>query len=103
MTSLKVRFRPVGRLAACRRPYFSLLCQRKGEQKKGEPKAVPLRGPLRYARRPGSGANCLRSPCTRRFARGWRSRPKPQSIYYDYHVPQSGPTNPYGNAPIHNS
>jgi hypothetical protein len=46
---------------ACRRPYFSLLRQRKGEQKKGEPKAVALRATLRYSRRPGSGANSLRS------------------------------------------
>ena len=34
---------------------------KKSKQKKGEPKAVPLRGTLRYSRRPGSGANSLRS------------------------------------------
>jgi hypothetical protein len=34
---------------------------KKSKQKKGEPKAVPLRGSLRYSRRPGSCANSLRS------------------------------------------
>ena len=53
------------RACACRGPYFSLLRQRKGEQKKGEPKAVPLRGALRYSRRAGSGANSLRSNSAR--------------------------------------
>jgi hypothetical protein len=34
---------------------------KESSQRKGEPKAVPLRGALRYSRRPGSGANSLRS------------------------------------------
>ena len=38
---------------------------KKSKQKKGEPKAVPLRGALRYSRRPGSGANSLRSNSVR--------------------------------------
>ena len=38
---------------------------KKSKQKKGEPKAVPLRGTLRYSRRPGSGANSLRSNSAR--------------------------------------
>ena len=34
---------------------------KKSKQKKGEPKAVALGAALRYSRRPGSGANSLRS------------------------------------------
>ena len=34
---------------------------KKSKQKKGDPKAEPLRGSLRYSRGAGSGANSLRS------------------------------------------
>ena len=52
-----------GLLAGLRLPRASLFfaSPKKSKQKKGEPKAVPLRGTLRYSRRPGSGANSLRS------------------------------------------
>ena len=84
---------------ACRRPYFSLLRQRKGEQKKGEPKAVPLRGTLRYSRRAGSCANSLRSdkrplsrPCV-------CIRTKPHSTDYNCDVPQCRHPNPHRKIP----
>ena len=40
---------------------LSFASPKESSQRKGEPKAEPLRGALRYARRPGSGANSLRS------------------------------------------
>jgi hypothetical protein len=40
---------------------LSFASPKESNQRKGEPKAVPLRGTLRYSRRPGSGANSLRS------------------------------------------
>jgi hypothetical protein len=40
---------------------LSFASPKESNQRKGEPKAVPLRGALRYSRRPGSGANSLRS------------------------------------------
>jgi hypothetical protein len=48
---------------------LSFASPKESNQRKGEPKAVPLRGALRYSRRPGSGANSLRSPCSRLLAR----------------------------------
>ena len=52
-----------GLLAGLRLPRASLFfaSPKKSKQKKGEPKAVALRATLRYSRRPGSGANSLRS------------------------------------------
>ena len=58
--------------SACCLPQASLFfaSPKKSKQKKGEPKAVALRATLRYSRRPGSGANSLRSnkrpPCSGR-------------------------------------
>jgi hypothetical protein len=40
---------------------LSFASPKESNQRKGEPKAAPLRGTLRYSRRPGSGANSLRS------------------------------------------
>ena len=40
--------------------------------------------------------------CAPSLPRHCRSRAKPRAIGYDCHVPQSGPTNPYCNAPIQN-
>ena len=64
---------------------------------------MALRAALRYSRRPGSGANSLRSPCTRLWARcasRYCSRATPQSIDYDRPAPQSAQTNPHRSAPI---
>jgi hypothetical protein len=40
---------------------LSFASPKESNQRKGEPKAVPLRGTLRYSRRAGLGANSLRS------------------------------------------
>jgi hypothetical protein len=40
---------------------LSFASPKESKQRKGEPKAVPLRGTLRYSRFAGSGANSLRS------------------------------------------
>jgi hypothetical protein len=64
-----------GRLA----DLLSFASPKESKQRKGEPKAAPLRGALRYSHRPGLGANSLRSPCTRLC--GLQSLPRQAPIY----------------------